>query len=77
MRVASASGAGGGGAKQVSRKKKEGRKKEDEDARENDRLMEIESFVIVCSLSVNFPSSDICNKRFIVINNRFLYCKRL
>lgn len=76
MRVASASGAGGGGAKQVSRKKKEGRKKEDEDARENDRLMEIESFVS-CSLSVNFPSSDICNKRFIVINNRFLYCKRL
>ena len=51
----------------------EGRKKEDEDARENDRLMEIESFVS-CSLSVNFPSSDICNKRFIVINNRFLYC---
>lgn len=61
-----------------SLEEKEGReeKKEDEDAWENERLMEIESFVS-CSLSVNFPSSNICNKRFIVINNWFLYCKRL
>lgn len=53
-----------------SLEEKEGReeKKEDEDAWENERLMEIESFVS-CSLSVNFPSSNICNKRFIVINN--------